>query len=213
MFQSPWNCSKRSQCERNGCRWTRIRREHVQMASEPAVEAVRFSVPGQAANEVAKLKRGRRPANESHATAIRARLSSWLREPKAQRLSLRALALELGTSHQLLGFYLKGLNDWQQKDYQRRAKAIRDHAAAENRFMTSWEESQMKALEQAAFCCMIDSALQPTLKRLEANTNAGTLSKQELKFITLLAQRGVPIAQEILKKHRNNLPAQPSGRC
>ncbi len=120
-----------------------------------------------------KLKRGRRPAHESQATAIRVRLASWLRQPEGQRPSLRALATELGTSHQLLSFYLRGLNDWQKKDYQRRAKAIRDHAAAQNRFMTPWEESQMNALERAAFCCMIDSILQPMLNRERAAHSAG----------------------------------------
>jgi hypothetical protein len=107
---------------------------------------------------------------------------------------------------------LKGLNDWQNKDYERRAKAIRDRADAENRSMTPWEESQMKALEHAAFCCMLESVFQPTWKRLEAGAKAGTLSKQELKLITLLAQGGAPIDQKILQKLRNNLPVQPTSR-
>jgi hypothetical protein len=119
------------------------------------------------------------------------------------------LAAELGTSHQLLSFYLKGLNDWQRKDYKRQAKTIRDRVDAENRFLTPWEESQIRALEHA-FCCMIDSILQPILKRLETKAESGTASKQELKIIALFAQRGVPIAQEILKRHRNNLPAVAS---
>jgi hypothetical protein len=121
--------------------------------------------------------------------------------------------VQLGTSHQLLSFYSKGLNDWQKKDYQRRAKAIRDHAAAENRFMTAWEESQVKALERAAFCCMIDSVLQSTLKRLEGSARAGTLSRRELRVVNFLAQRGVLIAQKILKKRQNNLPVRKSGRA
>jgi hypothetical protein len=157
-----------------------------------------------------KPKRGRRSADESVAKAIRTRLASWLLEPEDQRPSLRELAVELGTSHQLLSFYLKGLNDWQRKDCKRRAQAIRNLADAENRFTTPWEESQIRALEHASSCCMIDSILQPILDRWEAHAKARTLSKQELKCITLFAQRGVPIAQEILKRHRNNLPVVES---
>jgi hypothetical protein len=126
-----------------------------------------------------KPKRGHRLANESNVTAIHSRLASWLREPEDQRPSLRALAIELSTSHQLLSFYLKGQNDWQQKEYKRRAKAIIDQAHAENRFMTPWEESQVRDLERWAFCCRIDSILQPMFQRWEANAKARTLSKQE----------------------------------
>jgi hypothetical protein len=158
------------------------------------------------------MKRGRKPADESGAAVIRTRLVSWRQAPKEQRPSLRALAVELGTSHQLLSFYLRGLDQWQKEEYQRRAKAIRDRAEAENRYLTPWEESQMKVLERAAFVCMIDEILAPTLKRLEADAKAGTLSKQELKVITLMAQRGAPIARKILEKRRNNLPVQPTGR-
>ena len=156
--------------------------------------------------ESAKVKRGRKPGGESRAASIRARLVTWRRDPESQRVSLRALAAELGTSHQLLSFYLRGLDDWQRKDYERQAGEIRDQADAENRLMTPWEESQVRSLEREAYLLMIDSVLQPTLKRLEA----GTLSGRELKVVNFLAQRGVPIAQKILEKHRNNLPAQPA---
>jgi len=72
--------------------------------------------------------------------------------------------------------------------------------------MTFWEESQIKALERAAYICMVDSVLQPTLKRLEADSKAGTLSKRELMVVKFLAQRGVPIALKILQKHRDQTP-------
>jgi DNA polymerase I-like protein with 3'-5' exonuclease and polymerase domains len=124
-----------------------------------------------------------------------------------------ARAVELGTSHQLLAFYLRGLDEWQRKDYERRAEDIRDRAVTENRLMAPWEESQVKALERATYLCMIDSVLQPTLKRLEADSKTGTLSKPELRVISFLAQRGVAIAQKILQKHRNNLPARSTDRA
>lgn len=76
-------------------------------------------------------KRGHKPIGESQASAIRTRLVCWRRMPETSRIWLRALASELGTSHQLLTLYLKGLDNWQKADYQRQAKAIRDHARAE----------------------------------------------------------------------------------
>jgi hypothetical protein len=147
---------------------------------------------------------GRRTVSESQARVIRTRLVAWKQTPEQQRVSLRTLATELGTSHQLLSFYLKGLNDWQKKDYEARAQAIRDRAEAENRCMTWWEESEMKALERAAFSCFLDSVIQPALKDLETLAKAGKLSKRHVKTISLLARRGVPMAKKILEKYQNN---------
>jgi hypothetical protein len=155
-----------------------------------------------------KSGRGRRTASESQAKVIRTRLVAWKQTPEQQRVSLRTLATELGTSHQLLSFYLKGLNDWQQKDYQARAQAIRDRAEAENRYMTAWEEREVNALEREAFFWMIDAAIQPGLKALETLAKAGKLSKGHVKTISLLARRGVPIAKKILEKYQNNLPVR-----
>jgi excisionase family DNA binding protein len=47
--------------------------------------------------------RGRKPKPDSRGTEIRARLAQWKRMLESSRPSLRALARELGTSHQLLG--------------------------------------------------------------------------------------------------------------
>jgi hypothetical protein len=149
-----------------------------------------------------KVKRGRKPANESQATAIRARLVMWKQVPESQRVSLRALAVELATSHQLLAFYLRGLDEWQRKDYERRAEDIRHRAATENRPMTYWEESQVEGLDRAAFHCMIESGAADMLKRLEADAKAGRLTGVQLKTVKILAQQwGMPAAQKILQKH------------
>lgn len=51
--------------------------------------------------------RGRKPAHESRATEFRRKLIEWKQTPESSRPSLRALARELGTSHQLLTFYLE----------------------------------------------------------------------------------------------------------
>ncbi len=60
-----------------------------------------------------RQKRGRKPARESRAPEIRARLMEWKRTPESFRSSLRAVAAEMGTSHQLLSFYLRRLEEWQ----------------------------------------------------------------------------------------------------
>ena len=159
-----------------------------------------------------RSKRGRKPASESHASAIRTRLVSWRQTPEPSRISLRALASELGTTHQLLSFYLRGLDKWQEKEFLSRAKAIRDRARAENRYMTPWERSQEISLERSALVCMMDEILAPTLKQLEEDAKAGALTKQALKIVVSLAHRGVPIAQKILEKHQINLPPQPARR-
>ena len=53
---------------------------------------------------------GRRPANKSRARELRQELIAWKQAPESSRLSLRSLACKLGTSHQLLAFFLKGLD-------------------------------------------------------------------------------------------------------
>jgi hypothetical protein len=57
-------------------------------------------------------KRGRLPGGESRSLEIRLRLAKWKQVPEEQRMSLRALAAELGTSHQLLCSYLRTLDEW-----------------------------------------------------------------------------------------------------
>ncbi len=81
--------------------------------------------------------RGRKPAYESRARELRQKLAVWNEIPKSERPSLRALARENNTSHQLLSFYLKGLEEWQyQERYQmakERAKIGRRRFAREQR--------------------------------------------------------------------------------
>lgn len=75
--------------------------------------------------------RGRKPKQESRAEEFRQRLIAWKQEPVRSRPSLRALAAELGTSHQLLKHYVDGLEKWKRdKDLERirasaKAKGVR----------------------------------------------------------------------------------------
>ncbi len=147
------------------------------------------------------VKRGR-PADESRAAAIRARLVSWKQTPEPQRISLRALAVELGTSHQVLSFYLRSLHRWQKEEYEQQAEDIRNRAEAENRCLTPWEEARAVAYDRAALHSMIDSVLNESvpkiLKGLEAAAKAGNLSKQQQRTVMALARNGFPQAQKIV---------------
>ena len=60
--------------------------------------------------------RGRKPQYESRAAEFRIRLSAWKQIPEVLRPSLRALARELGTTHQLLAYYLDGLEKWRARE-------------------------------------------------------------------------------------------------
>ena len=80
--------------------------------------------------------RGRKLKPESRGTEIRAKLAEWKRTPESSRPSLRALACDLGTSHQLLSFYLKDLGKWQRAEYWRQGREIRERAIAEGRPLT-----------------------------------------------------------------------------
>lgn len=104
--------------------------------------------------------RGRKPKYESRATEFRRRLIVWKQTPKSMRPSLRALAREIGTSHQLLEHYLKGLEEWQYEERFRQAiKALKGISAqAENRLMTPWEKQQLLALAREALLAMVPRA-------------------------------------------------------
>jgi (2Fe-2S) ferredoxin len=145
--------------------------------------------------EIAKRK-GRRPSAESDGDRIRARLKFWRDEAPEPRPSLRQLAKELGISHQLLCFYLRGLNEWQSKVHQRANEAIFARARAENRGLTPSEESQVIANARGMVRCMIDPVLGVILEGVKKRRR---ISKDFRKIIEAHADRGRPIARKILK--------------
>ena len=156
--------------------------------------------------------RCRRPKEESRAAEICAKLTRWKQMPESSRSSLRALARELGTSHQLLSHYLQRWEKWQAKEYRRRANEIRARAEAENRSLTAWEEQQTRAYDQAVFQGMIESALGQAVER---DAKDGKLATIQVKMLRLLASRGHGKAQKILEKlsgaekSKSNLPVLP----
>lgn len=140
-------------------------------------------------------KRGRKPISESRATEIRARLAAWKQSPEP-RISLRELAVELDTSHQLLSFYARGWDKWQEGEYRREANAIRERADAENRSMSESEMERELAYRQAAGRHMAASVLSKIFKDFEAEARRGGLHP---KIASWLATLNDPMAQKILR--------------
>src|SRR5215469_779122 len=97
----------------------------------------------------AKSKRGRKSKQDSRSDEIRARLVGWKQTPNSMRPSLRSLARELGTSHQLLSHYLERLHVFQSQEYFGRSKEIHARAEVEGRPLTPLEEQQANAYGQA----------------------------------------------------------------
>jgi hypothetical protein len=142
---------------------------------------------------------GRKPAHESRATELRRKLIEWERTPESSRPSLRALARELDTSHQLLAFYLKGLGKWRAEEYWRQAREIRARAMDENRDLTSWEEQQALAYDRAGAGTMAHFILLESIERMKKESEQRLLCWQEIKVLKMLA-RDFPEAQELLQK-------------
>ena len=169
--------------------------------------------PPAVSGESARGKRGRKATSESRAAEIRGRLLAWKQTPESQRISLRALASQMGTSHQLLSFYLRRWDHWQMKEYQRHAQEIPDRTRAENRSMTQAESAQMIAYIRASFHSLAGSIVSNWLARLRMQIKLGKLSGPQVKMARLLARNGCGEAQEILNVHlgKNNLPGTPTG--
>jgi hypothetical protein len=172
------------------------------------------------AGESGDTRAGRKPASESRAGDIRAKLLTWRQTPEPRRISLRALGRNLGTSHQLLSFYLRTWDRWEGKEYRRRADEIRERAWDEKRGLTPSEEAQTKAYDNAAFQSMIASVMDYSMRELLMRLEAGrTLSRQQTRLVNLLARKGFPMARKIkeqcsqnnVKTQKNNLPAIRSG--
>ena len=133
------------------------------------------------------LARGRRPKYESRATELRARLVTWKQIPESGRPSLRALARELGTSHQMLTYYLRSLDRWQTEE---RAKWIRARAKTEGREMT---------LRECGDAIIVPCFLRQ-IEDLRQAAKRGPLHRDEIKIARLLAQQRLPGAQELLEE-------------
>lgn len=149
---------------------------------------------------------GRKMKQESRAQEIRARLLVWKQSPESLRPSLRALAHELNTSHQLLSHYLSGLEKWQAAEYWRRAKEIRAQANADGRPLTAWEQEQSRALDRRAMCLFLESTLEDCVKKWEREiehgiTNGTAPAAATAKMLRKIAcTRGGPAAHRAAQR-------------
>lgn len=147
---------------------------------------------------------GRKFKQESRGTEIRARLVEWEQTREPSRPSLRALARELGTSHQLLEHYLNGLEKWRYKELYRKATEDSDQILArvivEERPMTQWEEEQRHACTIAAIRAKAGAILLDELAKLKQGARHGPLHPAEFKIVRILAKKRFPGAEELLQK-------------
>jgi hypothetical protein len=139
---------------------------------------------------------------ESRSAEFRQRIKAWNRTPESSRPSLRALARELGTSHQLLGHYLAGLEKWHFKERYRKATQESDQiiarAIVEDRPMTQWEKQQDYAFTLAALRAKAGWILLDELAKLKQEARRGPLNRHQIKMLRVLA-RHFPKAQELLQ--------------
>jgi hypothetical protein len=143
--------------------------------------------------------RGRKQKQESRATELRRKLIDWKQTPESSRPPLRALARELVTSHQLLNFYLKGLEKWQGEEYWRQAREIRARAIAEDRPLTQWEDQQARAYDRAGLHLTTGYMLRHSIKRMKKDSERGPLCWHDIKALKMLAPK-FQEAQELLEK-------------
>jgi hypothetical protein len=118
---------------------------------------------------------GRKPKEESRADEFRHRLIAWKQTPASSRPSLRALARELGASHQLLAYYLEGLEEWRwRKELEQfranaKAKNVPLTPAVERRYLawlTKMEARRVRETAQAVKLVRKNAALVDSLKHL-----------------------------------------------
>ncbi len=138
---------------------------------------------------------GRKPAHESRAPEFRQALLTWKRTPEPMRPSLRTLGRQLGATHQILAYFLNGLDRWLAKE---QAKRIRARAKAEGRGMTMRE--------------CLDAIITPVwldkIEELRQAAKRGPLNHWQIKELKLFAKPGLPGAQEILARCRQMTPEE-----
>lgn len=161
--------------------------------------------------------RGRKPKRESRAAEIRQRLVIWKQMPESMRPSLRALARELCVSHELLRYYLDGLQRWVQEERYREAKRkieeIRARANAENRPMTQWEEEQADRWHRTELRSMIAGGLFKQIEKIRKDASRlGYLDQWQVKTLKMFVPHGFPGAQDLLQRypHRRVRPQEGS---
>ena len=146
---------------------------------------------------------GRLPKQDSRADEIRERLLAWEEEPESARPSLRSLARDLGTSHQLLNHYLEGLGVWQAKrqceEYCRLKDEIEAREKAEHRWCTAQEDPRVGIYGRKWVDQMLVVAMEKTLSRWRRQARKKNLTTKQIKVLDGLASMGHKGARKILQ--------------
>lgn len=138
--------------------------------------------------------KGRKRKEESRAAELRQRLAVWQQTPEFMRPSLRALARELGTTHQLLTHYCDGLESWKARE---EAKRIRARAEAEGCEMTLRE----------CVDAIVTPGILADIESLRRAARRGPLNSWQIKTLKLWAKH-FPVAQEVLASSRAMTPQE-----
>jgi hypothetical protein len=150
------------------------------------------------------VDRGKKPKQESRSTEFRRSLIAWKQIPESQRPSLRTLACEFGTSHQLLSHLLNGLEKWQEDERYREAKnrctEIRSRAENEKRPLSRLEEEQIRASDRASARALLGSILLNQIEKIKREATRGPLNRLQFKMVMIFAKQGFPGAEELLLK-------------
>ena len=135
---------------------------------------------------------GRKSKQDSRANELRQALIAWKESPEGSRPSLRFLALQLRTSHQLLTHFLNTIDEWGLEERIRIAKErmerIQARAQQEGRQL-SWPEA----------ATIIEPALLEMIANAQQEFKLGPLESHDIKMLKMLADR-FPEAGNLLRK-------------
>lgn len=141
---------------------------------------------------------GRKPKGESRAMELRQKLVFWQQTPESLRPSLRALARQNNTSHQLLTFYLEGLKEWQYKERYRNAKQGAQQNAEENRRRAAVEGREMTTKEYLDALFSVGWIEQ--VESLRQAAKRGPLNWYQGQMLKPFARSQVVGAEELLRQ-------------
>ncbi len=148
--------------------------------------------------------RGRKPSHQSRAAEFRRGLIEWQQTPGSLRLSLRGLARELRTSHQLLKYFLDGMEKWKYKERHRKATEESDQilfrAIDEGRPMTEQEQNRRYDCMMTAIRAKVCSIGLDELAKLRQEARRGPLNPAQFKMLKIFAKQGFPGAQALLQE-------------
>jgi hypothetical protein len=136
---------------------------------------------------------GRKPKEESRADELRQALIAWKQIPEAVRPSLRFLAAQLRTNHQLLSHFLGTLDEWELEERIRLTKSeserISARVEAEGRRMTLDEVRRTVILP----------ALLDLIYRDAQDLKRGPLHPKRIQMLRMMASQ-FPEAGALLQK-------------